>query len=180
VPSPDPTEPELIRRAQAGDADAVAALYQANAPAIFRYCYFRVAERATAEDLVGDVFVKMLEGLPRYVDRGLPLVAWLFRIAHDRVVDHHRRTARRRTEALDPRLEADGLSPEAEALARAELARVQALMADLNDEQRLVIQLRFIEGYDLETCARILGKNIGAIKAQQHRALRQLGSKLEH
>jgi RNA polymerase sigma-70 factor (ECF subfamily) len=56
---------------------------------------------------------------------------------------------------------------------------VEALLAGLTDEQRLVIQLRFMEGYDLETCARILGKNTGAIKALQHRALRQLGAKLD-
>lgn len=179
MPAPDSTEQALIRRAQAGDADAVAALYQAHAPAIFRYCSFRVREQATAEDLTAEVFVKMLEGLPRYVDRGLPLAAWLFRIAHDRVVDHHRRAGRRAVEPLSLTLPADGLGTEAQALANAELAQVRALLGNLTDEQRLVIQLRFVEGFDLEACAQVMGKNMGAIKALQHRALRQLTAQME-
>jgi RNA polymerase sigma-70 factor (ECF subfamily) len=179
VPAPNPAEQDLVRRAQAGDADAISELYRTHAPVIFRYCYFRVADRATAEDLTGEVFVKMVEALPRYVERGPPLAAWLFRIAHDRVVDHHRRAARRPQEPLSTRLEDREPGTEAQAVERAELARVQALLLGLTDEQRSVIQLRFIEGFDLDECARILGKNVGAIKALQHRALRQLAARLE-
>jgi RNA polymerase sigma-70 factor (ECF subfamily) len=178
VASPKVTEQVLIRRAQRGDAAAIAELYRTHSPAIFRYCYFRVSDRATAEDLTGEVFVKMVAGLPRFVDRGAPLAAWLFRIAHDRVIDHHRRAAHSRNVMLSESLVANGPGTEAQALEHAEMERVRALVAMLTEEQRTVIQLRFVEGFSLEECARMLGKTIGAIKALQHRALRQLAGKL--
>lgn len=178
MPSSSASDQALLHRAQRGEADAIAELYRLHAPAIYRYFYFRVHDRATAEDLTGEVFVKMVEGLPRFVDRGAPLAAWLFRIAHDRVVDHHRRAAHRQTEPLAEALEAGGPGIETQALDRDEMERVRAEVAHLTEEQRTVIQLRFIEGYSLEQCASTLGKTLGAIKALQHRALRQLAGKL--
>ena len=179
MPTSDTPPPTLIARAQRGDAQAVTELYQLHAPAIFRYFYFRVPDRAVAEDLTSDVFVKMIEGLPRYQDRGFPISAWLFRIAHDRVVDHHRRAAHRQAEPLAETLEAPEAGTETQALARAEQERLISLIGALTDEQQTVVQLRFIEGLSLEDCAQILGKTTGAIKSLQHRALRQLGQKLE-
>lgn len=179
VPAPNSSEQDLVHRARGGDADAVAELYRLHAPAIFRYFTFRTQDRATAEDLTGAVFVKMVEGLPRYQERGAPITAWLFRIAHDRLVDYHRRLVHRQTEPLSEALEAEGSGTEAQAMERSEMQRVQALVASLTDEQRTVIQLRFVEGYNLEDCARRLNKTTGAIKALQHRALRQLAEKLE-
>ncbi len=140
---------------------------------------FRVPDRATAEDLTGEVFVKMVEGLPRYEERGLPISAWLYRIAHDRVVDYHRRSALRQTESLTEALIAEG-STEADAVARAEWQRVARAIGTLTDEQQTVIQLRFVEGHSVDDCARLLQKTAGAVKALQHRALRQLAQKLEH
>jgi RNA polymerase sigma-70 factor (ECF subfamily) len=180
VPESNASEHELVQRAKSGDAAAVTEIYQRHSPAIFRYFLYRVRERQTAEDLTGDVFVKMVEGLPRFEDRGAPLAAWLFRIAHDRVVDHHRRAALRQTETIADDLAAREPGPDSLAQQRLEAERLQAQMAALTDEQRTVIQLRFVEGYSLEECARLLGKTTGAIKALQHRALRQLAGKLTH
>jgi RNA polymerase sigma-70 factor (ECF subfamily) len=179
VPASPDSEASLIRRAQQGDAEAVAELYRLHSPAVYRYFYFRVHDRATAEDLTGEVFVKMVEGLPRFVERGAPLAAWLFRIAHDRVVDHHRRTAYRQSEPLSDGLELGGPGTEAQALQQAEMERIRAAVATLTEEQRMVIQLRFVEGYNLEQCATIMRKTTGAIKALQHRALHQLAGKLD-
>lgn len=179
MPAPNSTEPTLVHRARGGNAIAVAELYRLHSPAIFRYFYFRVRDRATAEDLTGEVFVKMVEGLPRYEERGVPITAWLFRIAHDRVVDHHRRSVYRQTEAISEALATDEPGTEAQALARSENQHLHGLIDTLTEEQRSVIQLRFVEGYSLEDCARILRKTTGAIKALQHRALRQLGQKLD-
>jgi RNA polymerase sigma-70 factor (ECF subfamily) len=122
----------------------------------------------------------MVEALPRFVDRGAPVAAWLFRIAHDRVVDHHRRAVYRDSQVIGETLETGEAGPEAQALGSAEKQQLNELIAQLTDEQRTVIQLRFIEGYSLEECARILGKTIGAIKALQHRALRQMARSFEH
>ena len=95
------------------------------------------------------------------------------------LVDHHRRSALRQTENLSEALEARGPGTEAQALDLSEMEYVRFLVDRLTDEQRMVIQLRFIEGYSLEECARVLSKTTGAIKALQHRALRQLAQKLE-
>jgi RNA polymerase sigma-70 factor (ECF subfamily) len=179
VPASNSSEPNLVRRARGGDADAVAELYHTHAAAIFRYFYFRVSDRATAEDLTAEVFVKMVEGLPRYEERGVPISAWLFRIAHDRVVDYHRRSVLRQTETITDGLVSDEASIEAQAVDRSERERISQLIGMLTDEQQTVIQLRFVEGYSLEDCARILKKSTGAIKALQHRALRQLAQRMD-
>src|SRR5580765_7983039 len=96
----DPTEQQLVERAQRHDPDAVSELYRRYSGQIYRFCLLRVSDDAAAQDLTEDVFLNMLEYLPRYVDKGSPFVAWLYRIAHDRVVDHYRRHARRPTEEL--------------------------------------------------------------------------------
>lgn len=171
-------EQALVQRAQAGEADALTELYRQHSPAIYRYCLFRVRDPAAAEDLASEVFLRAVEGLPRYVDRGAPLAAWLFRIAHDRVVDFHRRAANRPAEELSDHLPDHQPGTEAQALGRLEAGRLTALLAQLTDEQQLVVQLRFLEGYSLEEAARLMGKTTGAIKALQHRALRQLARQL--
>jgi RNA polymerase sigma-70 factor, ECF subfamily len=175
----DEHEARLIRHAQASDPDAVAELYRQYAPVIFRYFYARLGERPVAEDLTGAVFVRVLEGLPHYEDRGRPFPAWLFRIAHDRLVDYYRRQSLRRTEALPEGLFDSGAGPEAAAFEQLEQQRLNRLLRMLTEEQQQVIQLRFIEGFDLAETAAMLGKTVGAIKAMQHRALSTLASQWE-
>lgn len=169
----------VIQCAQTGDADAIAELYRRHAPAIFRYVSFRMNDQAVAEDLTGDVFLEMVQALHRYTERGAPFAAWLFRIAHDRVMDHHRRQARRPTVPLSDSLSDEAPSPEAQAAHQAEAFGLQAAMSGLTDEQRTVLQLRFLEDHSVEMTARIMRKTPGAIKALQHRALSRLGRRLQ-
>lgn len=171
-------ESDLIRRAQAGDGDAVAELYRAHSPAVFRYFTFRISDVAAAEDLTAEVFLKMVAGLPGYQDRGLPLAAWLFRIAHDRAVDYRRRLAVRQAEPLDEAVVDRQANTEVEAIRRTESKRMRALLAKLTDEQQDVVLMRFVEGLSLEQTAQALGRSVGAVKAAQHRALRRLGQLL--
>jgi RNA polymerase sigma-70 factor (ECF subfamily) len=179
VPTANAKGEALIRRAQEGDAEAMAEIYQLYAPVIFRYFFFRVNDQATAEDLTGEVFLDLVKALPRYVERGIPFTAWLFRIAHARLVDHHRRARHRQTEELSESLTDHASDPEAEAVDRAQTRRLDEAMMALTDEQRLVIQLRFVEGFSLEETAQTMRKSIGAVKALQHRALRELARVLE-
>jgi len=174
----DPSEQGLIERAQGRDPDAVSELYRRYAGQIYRFCLFRVSDEATAQDLTEDVFVNMLESLPRYVNRGKPFVSWLYRIAHDRMVDHYRRRARRPSEALSDSLMDHAPGPEAMAAQNAEIQQMWDAMPHLSEDHRLVLQLRFVEGYDVEQTARLLGKSIGATKVLQHRALKQLARRL--
>ena len=173
-------EKRLLRLAQKGDADAFAELYRAHVQTIFRYVYHRVSDTHLAEDLTGDVFTKALEGLSAYRERGKPFVAWLYRIAHARVVDHYRRVERRPVES-DVEAEPIPITPNMdEGILRRQAARaLREAIAELTDEQQQVIVLRFIEGQRLEMVAEIMGKNANAIKALQHRALRSLASRLE-
>lgn len=157
----------------------MAELYHRHAPAIFRYVFFRMNDQSIAEDLTGDVFLEMVQTLHRYAERGTPFAAWLFRIAHDRVVDYHRRQARRPTEVLSESLADDAPSPETQVAHRAETHGLLTAMKFLTDEQRLVLQLRFVEGHSVETTARIMRKTPGAVKALQHRALGRLGRQLQ-
>ncbi len=178
MPTREIEERDLIRRAQQGDAEAATQLYRRHGPAVFRYFLFRLGDETVAEDLTGEVFLQMVRGLPKFEDRGAPLGAWLFRIAHARLVDYHRRSATRQSEPLLDSLPDDNPGPEAESIQRAENRRVQAAIGTLTDEQQTVVQLRFIEGCSLEDAASIMNKSVGAIKALQHRALRRLARAL--
>src|SRR5215475_6172798 len=96
-------EPEsaMIARAKAGDPDAISALYERYAPQIQRYIASRLGDPVQAEDVCADVFVKVLESLGRYEDRGWPFSAWLYRIAYARTVDVLRQASRRHSIPLD-------------------------------------------------------------------------------
>jgi len=81
---------DLAALARRGDVNAIGALYDRHHEALFRYIWSRVGERETAEDMTGEVFTRMLAALPRYQPTATPFRAWLYRIAHNLVVDHYR------------------------------------------------------------------------------------------
>jgi RNA polymerase sigma-70 factor (ECF subfamily) len=168
----------LVQRAQQRDPEAIAELYHRYVGPIYRFCLFRVTDDAVAQDLTGDVFLNMVQSLPRYANRGAPFAAWLFRIAHDRLVDHYRRQARRQTDELTDIMPDNAAGPEALAAQNVNILHVRQAMGQLSEDYRLVLQLRFVEGYDVAQTARTLRKSIGATKVMQHRALRQLAKLL--
>ncbi len=170
-------ERALIQAAQQGDSRAFASLYRAYVDKIYRYIYYRVDSTETAEDLTSEVFLRMLEGMSTYQDRAVPLLVWLYRIAHARVIDHYRRSRRtnENIEKIELGVDVDLDGPLVSAYRTGQL---QEALLTLTDGQRQVIILRFIEGYNLETTARILGKTVDAVKAMQYRALQALGQAL--
>ncbi|MBI4788947.1 MAG: sigma-70 family RNA polymerase sigma factor [Chloroflexi bacterium] len=168
-------ERALVRRAVSHDARAFTRLYDRYVDRIFRYIYYKLGSRADAEDLTAQVFLKAWEAIGHYRVTERPFSAWLYRIAHNLVVDHFR--------VQRPVLSIDEVAlPEARASDLDELA-LQHLTADtlkraiarLTPDQRQVILLRFIEGYDTEQVALIMGKGEGAVRTLQHRALASLG-----
>lgn len=164
-------ETETIQRAKAYDPDALSTLYERYYQGIYRYVYYRVGNSALAEDLTGDIFVKMLHGIHSYSVQGVPFSAWLYRIARNRVIDHMRRQPEKAELSLEEaRVEtiASGETSLEQALQRDELLKaVQVLTGD----QRQVIILKFIDDLDNATIASVLGKTEGAVKSLQHRAL---------
>lgn len=169
---------ELVRRAQSGDAEAVAEIYRTHVQAIHRYILYRVGEPAVAEDLTSEVFLKAIQALDRYRHLGAPIAAWLFRIARDRVSDYHRQQSRRGTDDLDDSILDKAPGPEAEALQQSEMLHVRAQILRLTSEQQDVIYFRFTEGLTVAETASMMGKSIGAVKALQFRALRTLARNL--
>jgi len=172
-------EIRLIQRAKKGDPAAFAEIYDRHQPAIYRYIFYRVGDAATAEDLTSEVFVRLVERIDRFTYRGRPLLAWLYTIARNLVADHHRRAGRPSPLPLDERLTASAADPEEALARRLTQQRLIAAIAYLTEDQRQVLLLRFVEGLDNETVARMLGKSVGAVKALQHRALAALRRILE-
>jgi RNA polymerase sigma-70 factor (ECF subfamily) len=176
----DVSESYLIEKAKAYDEEALSELYHRHANAIYRYVYYRVGDQAVAEDLVGDIFVRALEGLPTYQDTGRPFEAWLYRIAQARVVDHYRRKNVRRVAPLDEGLPAGDTADLDRLVAlQDDIRRVWEALQDLTEDQQQVISLRFIAGYSTAETSDALGKTEGAVKALQHRALASLRRLLE-
>lgn len=174
-----PDEVELIQRAKACDPDALSMIYERYYQGIYRYVYYRVGDSALAEDLTGDIFLKMLHGIESYSIQGVPFSAWLYRIARNRIIDHLRRQPEKTDVSLEEaRVESitSGETAIDNALQRDELLKAVKI---LTDEQRQVIILKFIDDLDNATIGKMLGKTEGAVKSLQHRALDTLRHYLE-
>jgi RNA polymerase sigma-70 factor, ECF subfamily len=172
-------ERQLILAAQRGDEQALGRLYDAYVDRIYRYIFYRVSNQETAEDLTSDVFLRVVEGLPGYQDREVPFLAWLYRIAHARLIDYYRQTNRRGShqdiESVNLQLEDD---LDGVLMTAYHQEKVREALRSLTDDQQRVVHLRFMEGYNLQETADALGKTVGAVKVMQHRALESLSRAL--
>ena len=169
----------LIRHAQEGNKQAIGELYRMHVDVIYRYIWARVRDENITEDLTAQVFLKALEGLPSYRPSGKPFLAWLYRIAYARVVDHWRKQERRVEVPLEETLPAREPRPEELLEAEADWVTAIDLVAQLTDDQQDVVILRFIGEMSLAEVAETLGKTVGATKAIQYRALASLARLLE-
>ena len=171
---PGMDETNLIQRARRLDRVAVSALYRQHVQAIYRYVYYRVGDASVAEDLTAEVFLRAIEGLPDFELRGVPFVAWLYRIAHARVADHFRQQQRVETVAFNEGYPSGGDSPLAQAELSFDLEDLKSALRQLTPDQQRVIILKFMEGLSNAETAKILDKTEGAVKSLQHRALNSL------
>ncbi len=170
----------LVGQAQAGDAAAFGGLYDLYAPRVYRFLVARVHEPADAEDLLQQVFIKVVEALPRYQVRGMPWSAWLFRIARNVVVDFVR--ADRHTEPIEHAAgrHDERLDPAAQLELAGSQSRVRAALDALTPEQRDVVIYRFFADLSISEIALVTGKREGAIRALQFRALGTLRTMLAY
>ena len=178
ISSSTPHESAIIAQAKAGDAEAIAWLYERYAPMMRRYILTRIGDPLLAEDICGDVFVKMIESLGRYEDRGWPFSAWLYRIAYARTMDIIRQGRRRRSVPLEESMPSRETSIDEAVLSRVAYDDLQNHMNVLTSDQRIVIRLRFDEDQSLAEVAQSLGRSIGSVKALQHRGLSRLAEEL--
>jgi RNA polymerase sigma-70 factor (ECF subfamily) len=165
---------EIVRRAQGFDEDALKSLYETYYPKIYSYAFLQMGDVHAAEDLASDVMLKMIESIKSYRFKGLPFGAWVFRIARNRLIDLHRRRKRRGEVDLSETLASTLASPQSMAERALERGQLQIALKHLTDEQRQVVVLKFIEGFDNRSIGRIMGRSEGAIKSLQHRALHAL------
>ena len=170
----------LLKDAQRGVPAAYDRLYSLYADRIFRYVYARLGQREAAEDLTGDVFVRLIQVLPRFrVNAERPVAsfsAWLYRIAGNLLTDHYRRQRHRQHADIDDHahLAGNGLSPDQLAAEGEEGQLVAQALTKLEQEQQAVVLYRFAEHYSIQQVADLMGKTTGAVKALQHRALNNL------
>jgi RNA polymerase sigma-70 factor (ECF subfamily) len=173
---PDASSPDLVVLAQRGEADAIGTLYDTHYQAIFRYFRARVGNRQLAEDLTGDVFRRMLTGLPYYRPLGLPFRAWLFRIAHNLLVDHYRQESGRMSVELQETERHGGGGEDPASVVEHKLTMEQTFQAlsELDSSQRDVLALRFLGGLSLREVALALNRTEDSVKALQRRGLAAL------
>ena len=171
-------ETGLVARAVKRDAAAFGLLYSTHLDRIYRYIYYRVGTTGEAEDLTAIVFLKAWEAIERYQPRDVPFIAWLYRLAHNLVVDSYR--SRRPTVPLDDLADVEEPGVDVVEIVQNQLdaEEVGKALRTLNSEHQQLIVLRFIEGLSHAEVAQITGKSEGTTRVVQYRALQALGKAL--
>jgi RNA polymerase sigma-70 factor, ECF subfamily len=171
---------DLVARAQDGDPNAFGEIYDRYSETVYRYIYFRVNNAQLAEDLASETFLRALRRISSFSWQGRAFGAWLVTIARNLVVDHFK-SGRYRLEIVKPDVlgtdspETDpATSPETAALEKLTNATLLTAVKKLNPDQQECIVLRFLQGFTVAETARTMGKNEGAVKALQYRAVRTL------
>jgi len=174
MPDTNQSEVSLIESAKQGDIDAFGELYTIHLDAIYRYIYYRINNAQDAEDLTEHTFLKAYEALPDYQQKGKPFSSWLYRIAHNVVVDYHRLNKDNIIsieETHDIELGQKQTSTLQEIVNVEEVQTLAEGISQLSSEQQQVIILRFLEGFSHKEVSQILDKNEGACRMIQYRAL---------
>ena len=167
----------LVHAAQQGDTAAFGALYDRYVDMVFRFVLYRVGDRPLAEDLTSETFLRALRRITSVTYQGKDVGAWFVTIARNLVLDHVK-SSRFRLEVTTSEFRDSDASddPEAEVVAGAVNAVLMTCVDQLGDDQRECISLRFLQGLSVAETAVVMGRNEGAVKALQHRAVRRLAT----
>ena len=185
----DLTENSILPRQEAADTEvamieaarknlsAFGALYDQHVQSLYRYLYSRVGNRADAEDLTAQTFLAALEGFPRYRHKGY-FSAWLFSIARTKSIDHFRRQNRitHLSAAQHIKINSDFLQ---DSIKNEHLEMLAALIQDLNDKERDLIQLRYVANLKFREIATILEIKEETVKKSLYRLLARLKIQME-
>ncbi|MGQ9467250.1 MAG: RNA polymerase sigma factor [Anaerolineae bacterium] len=173
-------ERQLVEQAKR-DPEAFGLLYERYVAQIYRYLYYRTGNPQDAEDLTARTFYRALEHLPRYQERGLPFTTWLYRIAHNIVVNWQRDRRRRPVVALDRVVTYAGAEGDPQGAVEEQEDREQLLRAfrRLSPERQTLLILKFVEGMSNAQIGAIMGRSEAAIKSLYHRTLLELKRNLE-
>ena len=163
-------EERLVRRAQHRDQEAFAQLYEEHFDKIYRYVTFKIGNETEAEDMTQQVFLNALKSISSFKWKGIPFSAWLFRIAHNQVVDYLR-SKKRTTVPLDESLVSNDNNPQLLTEQKLDIEQLILATKQLTGAQREVISLRFAGELSIAQAAKAMGKSQGAVKALQHSAI---------
>ena len=153
---------------------ALASLYDEYFDRVARYIYIRISDRAEAEDLAGEVFLRALNSLRSYRGTAERLPSWLFSIARNMVVDHYRRRSVRQSVPLDSVEIADGHDVDEATDTRLQIEALSRALPQLTEAQREVIGLRFFAGLSSAEAGEVMGKSSGAVREMQRTAIVKL------
>lgn len=149
---------------------------------LYRYFYFRTGSCEEAEDLTSQVFLKVFESIGHYEERGAPFPAWVFRIAHNLLVDYYRRHGHFRIESLEDCLseaETRTLEIEEKVLAALTLEDLKSEFSSLTFDQQEVLVLRYLEELEISEIAEVMKRNPSAVRALLRRSLCSLAKKIK-
>ncbi len=172
---------EIVLKAQNGDQDSFAVLFDIWFDRVYRYTAYRV-DAAECEDIVSEIFLKLVQYLPQYKTRaGIGFGAWLFRMAHNTIIDWYRK----KKALLGSDLETDEEDffskvmdeqplPDSQVNSLYDYERVYKFLKKLKPDHREVLELKFLEGFSNKEIAAITGKTEGNIRITQLRALKEM------
>lgn len=168
----------LVQRAQANDRAAFGELYELYCPKIYSYIAYHLNGRAeAAEDLTEEVFMKALQNLSSFQFREVPFSSWLYRIAHNHLIDHIRSSKKQQAVALD---DAEHLLFEKDRLdSRLDRHTLTSALAKITDDQRQIVLMRVVQGLSILETAKAVGKSEDSVKQLQSRGLKALKRVLE-
>jgi len=157
------------------DSQIIGAVFDRYFPDVYRFVYYKLNDEQVAEDISSDVFVRMLEAVEKRRGPKDNIKGWLLATASHAIADHLRQAYRRPTEALLETMPDEGEPSMIDEINRREqVDSIQQAYAGLTPDQQNVLALRFGDGYSLEETARVMQKNVNAVKALQYRALAAL------
>lgn len=170
------SDAELVQQAQSGNVEAVGLLYDRHQARIFRFVRARIYDNALAQDLTGEIFLRMVTNLPGYRPMGVPFTAWLYSIARNHLANHIQKEANKQQVLVHYNGNGSyaAVSPAQIVEQQLELEAVLETLDQLDSEQREVLTLRFLVGLSLQEVADVLQKSVAAVKSIQHRGLKTL------
>ena len=166
----------LVIRAQGGDTEAFALLYESYVDGVYRYVFHRLGSHHLAEDLTSETFLRAFRRVGSFTWTGRDIAAWFITIARNIVIDHVKSARYRLEVTTGDLMDGDDKAPgtEDEVLARLRDARLLDALRGLRPEQQECLSLRFLQNLSLAETAEVMGRSLGAVKQLQLRAVRSL------
>ena len=164
----------LVRAARNGDKEAFGKLYDTFLDAVYRFVFFRVETRETAEDITESVFVSAFEHIGNYKEQGLPFAAWLYQIARNKVTDHYR--SHKSTVPVDAVAETLASRENVEHSVEVALTHeyIMKCLRLLSDTYQEITILKYIEEKTNEEISELLDKPLAHVRVLQSRAMKKL------